>query len=88
MNCLPGFAFLNYTAYVASEVVSIWSQNTTDPLRLLTCLLGAPDCVSRRFLLANFSFSKTVFNELPDVRAPNQMKVATPRCPGVALAQI
>lgn len=31
MNCLPGFAFLIYTAYAASEVVSIWNQNTTDP---------------------------------------------------------
>lgn len=61
---------------------------TRIPINPLTRLFGAPDCVPCRLLLANFLFWSAVFNELPDVQAPKQMKVATPRCPAVARAQI
>lgn len=90
MNCPPGFAFLNYTAYAASEMK--WQaygfRIAPIPINPLTRLFGAPDCVSCRLLLANFLFWSAVFNELPYVQAPKQMKVATPRCPTVAGAQI
>lgn len=56
MNCL---AFLNYRAYAASEVVSIWNQNPTDPHQSTDLSLRCTRlCIMQTSLLLLFYFGR------------------------------